>query len=109
MTQREAKVGVRVRSLRDFSGVRKGTEGIIDEDYGAGVMVAWDLPAHPLPRNYFRYDGKPAIQTGILRDGFDKETELEFLEPVPYWELENRIAMEGLDTFNRAFKKHFGV
>jgi hypothetical protein len=82
MTAEQAKVGTRVRSLRDFSGVRKGTEGIIDADYNTGVMIAWDLPGRPLPKGYRKYDGKPAIQTGILRDGFDKETELEFLEVV---------------------------
>lgn len=82
MTVDEAQVGVRVRSLQPFVSVPKGTEGVIDQDYGPGVMVAWDLPEHPLPDGYVQYDGKPAIATGILRDGFDKATELEFLELV---------------------------
>ncbi len=75
------KVGTRVRALRAFVAVPKGTQGIIDEDYGDGVMVAWDLPDHPLPPGY-KYDGRPAIVAGILRDGFDKELELKWLEVV---------------------------
>jgi hypothetical protein len=56
------KVGVRVRSLVGFYQLPKGSVGVIDEDYGSGVMVKWD---------------------GInIRDGFDKETELDFLEAI---------------------------
>jgi len=40
MTTEQAKVVVRVRSIVPFSGVPAGTEGVIDEDYGSGVMVA---------------------------------------------------------------------
>lgn len=76
------QVGVRVRTLVDFAGVPKGTEGVVDEDFGSGITVAWDLPDRPLPAGYREYDGRPAIQTGILRDGFDKATELHFLEAV---------------------------
>ncbi len=77
----EAQVGTRIRSLVEFSGVPKGTEGVIDEDYDVGVMVAWDLPGcSALPPGYYKYDGKPAIVTGILRDGFDKASELQSLE-----------------------------
>jgi hypothetical protein len=80
MTRDEAKVGTRVRALVEFSDVPKGSAGVIDEDYGRGVMVAWDLPGQPLPRGYRAHDGRPAVATGILRDGFDKERELHFLE-----------------------------
>ncbi len=81
MTKAEARIGTRIRSLRDFAGVPKGTEGVIDEDYGSGVMIAWDLPDRPLPANYSAWDGRPAIAPGApLRDGFDKEFELGFLE-----------------------------
>lgn len=80
MTRNEAVVGTRVRSLCDFSGVPKGTEGVIDEDYGTGVMVAWDLPDQRLPAGYRIHDGRPAIATRILRDGFDKERELGMLQ-----------------------------
>ena len=80
LTRDEAKVGTRVRALVEVSDVPKGTAGVIDEDYGRGVMVAWDLPGHPLPRGHQAYDGGPAVATGILRDGFDKESELHFLE-----------------------------
>jgi len=82
METAEAVVGTLVRSLRVFSGVPKGTDGVIDQDYGTGVMVAWDLPDSPLPPGYRRYDGRSAIQSGILRDGFDKIDELQFLEVV---------------------------
>ena len=74
------RIGMRVRALRTFSGVPRGTEGVIDEDYGSGITVAWDLPASPLPAGYRCYDGRSVLQTGILRDGFDKATELHFLE-----------------------------
>lgn len=91
----EATVGTRVRSLMNFSGVPKGTECVIDEDYGTGVMVAWDNPPghSKLPAGYKRYEGEFGWRDGILRggfgwrdgilrDGFDKETELHFLEVV---------------------------
>ncbi len=80
MTIEEAKVGVRIRTKREFSRVPEGTQGVIDEDYVTGVMVAWDLPDSPLPSGYRRYDGVPMFISNILRDGFDKKTDLEFLE-----------------------------
>jgi len=79
------QIGIRIRSKVPFSGVPKGTEGIVDEHYvllnKPGFMVAWDLSDHPLPSGYSRHDGAPAIQTGILRDGFEQD-ELEYLEAV---------------------------
>jgi len=81
MTGHEAKVGVFVRSLVDFSGVPKGTMGIIDEDYGTGIMVAWNLPDQSLPKDYMQCREKyTKLGERPLRDGFDKETELQFLE-----------------------------
>ncbi len=82
MHRADIQIGRRVRSLVDFAGVPRGTEGVIDEDYGSGITIAWDLPDRPLPPGYQAYDGRPAIQTGILRDGFDKVWDLEFLEVV---------------------------
>lgn len=76
----EATIGTRVKTLRAFSGVPQGTEGVIDEDYGTGLMVAWDFPDKPLPKNYQKV--LPMIRPGILRDGFDKGGELQFLEVV---------------------------
>jgi len=76
----EARIGIRVKALVDFAGVPKGTEGIVDQDYGKGIMVAWDLPNQPLPQGYHIYDGRWAIVSNILRDGFSKENELHFLE-----------------------------
>ena len=84
MELKDAVVGVKVKSRVEFAGVPKGTEGVIDQDYGAGVMVAWDLPNRPLPKNYCRFDGKPAVVSGILRDGFDKKNELQLLKRVRY-------------------------
>ncbi len=63
MKEQQAKVGTKVRSLREFSGVPEGTVGVIDEDYGSGVMVRWNPPVS-------------------LRDGFNKTGELRFLERV---------------------------
>lgn len=76
---------MRVRSLRDFVGIPKGTEGVIDEVYylGAhkGVTVAWDLPKRPLPAGYRAWDGRPAFASQILRDGFG-EDETHYLEVI---------------------------
>ena len=55
-------VGCRVRTLRDFFQLPKGSTGIIYEDYGTGFMVQWD--------DYG------------FKDGFDKNSELCFLEKV---------------------------
>jgi len=83
MNEQDAIIGTRVRSLCEFSGVPKGTEGVIDQDYETGIMVAWDKPnptSAALPEGYNQFDGRPAIQSNILRDGFDKKAELKFLE-----------------------------
>lgn len=82
LDEKTALVGAKVFSLREFSHVPQGSFGVIDEDYGSGVMVAWDVPQGILPKGYSKYDGKPAVQTGITRDGFDKKTELHFLARV---------------------------
>ena len=76
-----AIIGTRVRSLQDFAGVPKGTEGVIDENYDGGFMVAWDLSDGPLPKGYSNHDGRPAFASRILRDGFSYD-EAEFLEIV---------------------------
>jgi hypothetical protein len=78
----QVKVGTRVKSNFEFSNVPLGTQGVIDEDYGSGFMVAWDLHGRPLPAGYRQCDGRPSIVSGILRDGFDKETELKLLDVV---------------------------
>ena len=81
MITEQARVGTRIRTLQEFSGVPQGCEGVIDEDYGTGVMVAWDLADSPLPVGYRQYDGRPAFASGILRDGFSW-SELDYLEIV---------------------------
>lgn len=82
MTEAEAVISTRVKTLVPFVGIAAHTEGVIDEDYGSGIMVAWDLPHRPLPAGYCRHDGRPAALSSILRDGFDKETELHYLKRV---------------------------
>lgn len=74
------EIGQRVQSLTDFAAVPPSSQGVVDAQYHDGITVAWDLPDHPLPEGYRAYDGKPAIQTGIVRDGFSFE-ELRFLVP----------------------------
>lgn len=77
------KVGVWIESLCNFSGVPAGTIGLIVEDYGSGVTVAWDLPHQPVPRDL------TAKQIGALwaidhrcplRDSFNKTDELCYLK-----------------------------
>lgn len=87
MTKEQAIIGTRVRSLVEFAGIPKGTEGVIDAIEVMGLadetdaVVAWDLPDNPLPPGYKEFDGKPTIQTGILRDWFEDEA-LKYLEVV---------------------------
>ena len=77
----DPKIGMRVRTVVGWSAVPRLSEGVIDEIYESGVMVAWDLPRQPLPPGYRVYDGRPAIVSRILRDGFGFE-ELQWLEVV---------------------------
>jgi hypothetical protein len=90
ITREQIKIGLRVKSNVDFSGVPSGTEGVIDEDYGSGVMVAWDLPSQPIPTGYISWDGSPSWMTGLLRDGFGND-ELHFLDLVPVIENPNQL------------------
>ncbi len=80
----EARVGSKVKTVCDFPGVPMDTVGLIVDDYGTGIMVAWDLPDRPLPDVT---PGEIAAMYAIspkcpLRDGFDKDSELDFLEAV---------------------------
>ena len=99
MTVDQACIGNRVRTLVDWPEVPAGTEGVIDEDYGTGVMVAWDLPNRPLPANYEKMHHLTALQLrglGILRDGFSNK-DLRYLEIHP------KYAAEAL---NRTIREH---
>ena len=82
METKDATVGTRVKSLTAFIDVPVGTEGVIDEDYGTGVMVAWDLPERPLPKGYKSHDGSPAIINDLLRDGFSWQEVMFHLKKV---------------------------
>jgi hypothetical protein len=83
--RRRFTIGTRVKALRGFSGVPINTEGIVDEHYTAGVMVAWDLEDRPLREDYaelIRGGLKPLPQAALgapLRDGFSYG-ELIYLE-----------------------------
>ena len=111
MSPAEVKVGIRVRSVRHFVSVPKGTIGVIDELYYGGCMVAWDLPHQKLPPGYREYpgifEGPSWNRPRILRDGFG-EKDYQFLEVVPEWEICNRKEMDNLTAFKRAFIKFFG-
>ena len=71
----DLRLGVRVKSNREFSGVKKGTHGTVVERYGTGndegVMVRWD---QPIP-GFMCF--KP------LTDGFNLMKESQFLDPSP--------------------------
>lgn len=60
----QVTVGARVKTLVDFFGLPCGSEGVIVEDYDTGVTVRWQLKLGRTP----------------LEDGFDKKTELQYLE-----------------------------
>ena len=85
MIKEDIKIGARVKSLTDFCDVPKGTEGVIVSDYTTGIMIAWDKLDRPYPKD------KTPEEVGTmfainpkcpLRDGFDKQTELHFLQLV---------------------------
>lgn len=83
MTEDQIKLGLRIKTNRDFVDVPTGTEGIIDEDYGTGVMVAWDLPDNPLPAGWSKHRSvNNRIGRKPLRDGFNKKAELQYLDVV---------------------------
>lgn len=80
------EVGNRVRSLRDFAGVPKGSEGFVIEHYNlsgvGGVTIGWDLPNHPFPKEKSMEEVAEmyAINPKCpIRDSFSPE-ELIFLE-----------------------------
>lgn len=59
-TRNEFGLGMKVRTKIPFFDLPQGSIGEIVEDYGTGFMIEW--------------------QNRNLRDGFNKETELDFLE-----------------------------
>lgn len=67
------EIGTRVQTMQDWPGVPKFTEGLIIEDYGTGVTVAWNRPHNPLPDNMTPQEiaAMYAINPSCpLRDGF---------------------------------------
>lgn len=86
MNESEIKIGQKVKNLQGFFQLPIGTIGYIVKDYGTGILVGWDLPQRPYPYIYTpnevgeMFTADPRCP---LRDGFDKETELQFLEVAP--------------------------
>lgn len=88
MKESDATVGRRIRTLLEWVGVPAGTEGVIVDDYGTGIIVAWDLPDRPLPDlppEDMTFEKLPALSPiAPLRDGFDKALELDALGVVTF-------------------------
>lgn len=82
MRKEDIKIGLQVTTNRDWPGVPEGSKGIIIEDYGSGITIGWDLPGRPYPHNLQPQEVAEMFAIDPLcplRDGFDKETELQFL------------------------------
>ena len=79
----EIELGIWVICLADFVDVPEGTKGMIVEDYGSGITVAWDKPDRPIGKMSPRQiAAMPAVDPRCpLRDGFSNE-ELEFLDRI---------------------------
>jgi len=85
MNKSDIRIGREVKTNTGFSGVPEGTHGFIIEDYGTGITIGWDKPDRKYPRNLppETIAQLPATDPQCpLRDGFDKETELQYLEVV---------------------------
>lgn len=83
LTTDRIELGLRVRTNRSFANVDSGTEGVIVEDYGTGITIAWDKADRPYPKDMTpqQVGAMYAIDPKCpLRDGFDKEDELQYLE-----------------------------
>lgn len=81
MTKEEIKIGARVVALESFADVPKGTEGIIIDNYGTGIMVAWDKPDKPYPQGKTPFEVNAMFAVNHLcplRDGFGMD-ELDYL------------------------------
>lgn len=81
MTRDEASLGLRVRTRVSCAGVPAGTEGVIDEQTEARVVVAWDLPDRPLPPGYNAFRPRSPLRY-IAREDFQSDLELMYLDVV---------------------------
>lgn len=80
LNKETVRIGMRVRSLIDYSQVPKGSEGIIDEEYNGGFMIAWDIVQSSfrsvtLPKDYARWiltldPTTPLVMQKAFRDKF---------------------------------------
>lgn len=82
MKSEDAMIGTRVKALVATLDVPYGTEGLIDEDTGISIRVAWDAPDRPLPSGYVAYAAQPEIGNNLLREEFLKNRELIYLTVV---------------------------
>lgn len=80
MTTDQIRIGQWVTNNVAFSNVPIYSRGIIDFDYGTGVEVVWDLEDWKIPENYMSMSVTERKKIRLLRDGFDKETELQYLD-----------------------------
>jgi hypothetical protein len=86
----KAKVGLRVRSLRDFSGVPRDTQGVVVEadHMGEGhydLVTEWELPREQPSAFSFSVGGEPVmlVNTGKpLRDWFTRDEFENYLASV---------------------------
>ena len=83
MEASKANIGQMVKTNQYFHGVPPGTTGVICHDDGDRLVIAWYLCEKPLPNL------TPASIAELsdddpqcpLRDGLDKATELQYLDP----------------------------
>lgn len=76
-------IGDRVKLNTAFPNLKKDIEGVVVEDYGTGITIAWDLPNRPYPKDKTPQEVAEmwAVQPDCpLRDGFDKADELRYME-----------------------------
>ncbi len=77
-------IGTKVKATVDFPDVPRDTPGVVVGDYGTGVLVAWRTPdkeGHIAKLTPEEIGALPALDYRCpIRDGFDKESELELLE-----------------------------
>ena len=81
MTKKEIKIGSKVKSLTHFVNINIEQEGIIVEDYGTGILIAWKpLPINKTPQEIAKmFAVNPECPD---RDGFGYD-ELKYLEVIP--------------------------
>ncbi len=83
MTENDIEIGLRVKSNTTFVSIPEGTEGVLIEDYGSGITIAWDKEDRPYPKELSCDHISKMYAIHPLcphRDGFDKDNELQYLD-----------------------------